>query len=168
MRLAPRKGIMEKTKLRFEKFTLLIDGIHKNINRIKVDTAPTFGVKGVHVLWVYELLMNPQGLTATELAARSMVNRSLVSREIEELKRGGYIASTNESSTRYNEKFSLTESGRSLADKICKEILFVQDSVNTGISEEELASFYSTLQKLNTNFEKLAKSNRKRRKSNEE
>ena len=155
-------------KIRFEKFTLLIDGIHKSVNKIKVDTAPLFGVKGVHVLWVYELLLNPNGLTATELAARSMVNRSLVSREIEELKKGDYISSTKDGATRYNEKFSLTESGRALADKICREILFVQDTVDVGITEDELISFYSTLEKLHTNFEKLAKNNRKRRKNNEE
>ena len=146
--------------IRFEKFTLLIDGIHKSINKIKVKTAPHLGVKGVHVLWVYELLLNPDGLTATELASRSMVNRSLVSREIEELKRDNYIASSATNGTRYNEKFVLTEAGKIIAKKICNEVLAVQNKVSDGISQEELEIFYSTLGKLNANFEKLASKNK--------
>ncbi len=143
--------------LRFEKFTLLIDGIHKSVNKIKVDTAPIFGVKGVHILWVYELLLSPDGLTATELATRSMVNRSLVSREIEELRSAGYIISGKDGGTRYKEKYILTDEGKAIAEKICREVLSVQNKVSDGISEEELEVFYSTLEKLNANFEKLTK-----------
>ena len=72
--------------VRFEKFTLLIDGIHKSINKIKFDTAPYLGVKSVHVFWIYELSFHSEGLTAAEIAAVSMVDRSLISREIAALK----------------------------------------------------------------------------------
>ena len=84
------KGKLES--LRFEKFTLLIDGIHKCINKIKFDTAPYLGVKSVHVFWVYRLYRHPEGLTAAEIASTSMVDRSLVSREIEMLKKNGYVS----------------------------------------------------------------------------
>ena len=78
---------------RFEKLALLIDGIHKSIHKIKIEAAPALGVKAVHVFWVYELLIHPEGLTSAELASKSMIDRSLVSREIEALKKGGYITS---------------------------------------------------------------------------
>ena len=77
--------------IRFEKFTLLIDGIHKCISKIKFDTAPDLGVKSVHLFWVYKLMLHPNGLTAAEIAAVNKVDRSLVSREIETLKKNGYV-----------------------------------------------------------------------------
>ncbi len=143
--------------IRFEKFTLLINSIYKSVNKIKIDFAPSFGVKSVHILWVYKLLQSPDGLTATELAAKSMVNRSLVSREIEKLKKAGYIASLTNGDKRYKEKYVLTDEGRTIAEKICGEVLNVQNKVNAGINEGELKVFYSTLEKLNENFNKITK-----------
>lgn len=139
--------------VRFEKFTLLIDGIHKCISKIKFDIAPELGVKSVHVFWVYELLLHPEGLTATEIAAVSMVDRSLVSREIETLKKGGYVAcDETEGKRSYNARITLTESGVKLAEKIKSEAIRVQHAADANISEEELVSFYSTLEKLYKNF----------------
>ncbi len=146
--------------VRFEKFTLLIDGIHKSINRIKSDIAPELGVKSVHVLWVYELLLHPEGLTATEIAAVSMVDRSLVSREIETLKRGGYVATEDSRGKRnYNARITLTDKGTELAEKIRAEAVAVQVAADDGITESELVSFYSTLEKLYGNFSSLADKN---------
>lgn len=143
--------------VRFEKFTLLIYGIHKCINKIKFEMAPGLGVKSVHVFWVYELLLHPEGLSAAEIAAVSMVDRSLVSREIETLKNNGYVVTEDSGKKRgYNARITLTEKGRELAEKIKDEALRVQKSADAGISEEELMSFYSTLEKLYANFASLA------------
>lgn len=143
--------------IRFEKFTLLIDGIHKSINKIKIDIAPELGVKSVHVFWIYELSLHPEGLTAAEIAAVSMVDRSLVSREIAALMKGGYVVCEDNGKKRnYNARITLTESGKDLAKKITSEALGVQIKVDEGISERELESFYTTLEKLYTNFASLA------------
>ena len=143
--------------VRFEKFTLLIDGIHKSINRIKIDTAPYLGVKSVHVFWIYQLSLHPEGLTAAEIAAVSMVDRSLVSREIAALEKGGYVAREETGKKRgYNARITLTERGKELAARITEEAMGVQSKVDEGISEEELASFYLTLEKLYVNFAALS------------
>ena len=143
--------------VRFERFTLLIDGIHKSINKIKFDTAPYLGVKSVHVFWVYELSLHPEGLTAAEIAAVSMVDRSLVSREIAALKKDGYVASEDTGKKRnYNARITLTDKGRELAEKITKEAIEVQSMVDVGVSADELEGFYSTLEKLYANFASLA------------
>ncbi len=142
---------------RFEKLALLIDGIHKSINKMKIEAAPHLGVKAVHVFWVYELMIHNEGLTATELAAKSMIDRSLVSREIEILKRGGYVESESAGAKRnYNSRIILTEKGKVLANKIVGYAKYVQDTVDEGISEEELALFYKTLSKLCDNFTRLS------------
>ena len=139
--------------VRFEKFTLLIDGIHKSINKIKFDAAPYLGIKSVHVLWIYELSLHPEGLTAAEIAAVSMVDRSLVSREIAALKKNGYVESEEvENKRNYNARITLTDKGVELADRITEEAVRVQAEADAGISPEELETFYSTLEKLYTNF----------------
>ena len=143
--------------VRFEKFTLLIDGIHKSINKIKFDTAPFLGVKSVHVFWLYELAMHPEGLTAAEIAAVSMIDRSLVSREIAALKRGGYVECEETGSKRnYNARITLTADGKQLAEKITREAIEVQSKVDAGITDEELESFYLTLEKLYKNFASIS------------
>lgn len=144
---------------RFAKFTLLIDGIYKCIHKIKISTAPYLGVKGVHIFWVYELFSHPDGLTATELAAKSMIDRSLVSREIESLCRDGYVSYVGGNGKRrnYNSRLVLTEKGIELAKIISSEALDVQNSADDGITESELVSFYITLEKLNENFARITK-----------
>jgi DNA-binding MarR family transcriptional regulator len=143
--------------VRFEKFTLLIDGIHKSINRIKIDIAPHLGVKSVHVFWIYQLSLHPEGLTAAEIAAVSMVDRSLVSREIAALEKGGYVAREETGKKRgYNARITLTEKGVELAERITEEAISVQSKVGEGITDGELAAFYVTLEKLYANFVALS------------
>ena len=149
-----------KEPTRFEKLALLIDGIHKSIHKMKIEAAPHLGVKAVHVFWVYELMIHPEGLTATEIAAKSMIDRSLVSREIEILRGGGYITagkSDEKVKRSYNTKFALTKKGRELAERILGYVKFVQDTVDAGITPEELESFYVTLTKLSENFQSLSR-----------
>ena len=151
--------------LRFEKFTLLIDGIHKCIHKIKIDTAPTLGIKGVHVFWLYQLLGHPEGLTAAELAAGSMVDRSLVSREIEYLRDGGYAETEPAEAGRrrgYNSRIKLTDKGKILARSIADEVKQIQSQADEGISAEELCAFYTTLEKLHRNFAKMTAKSGKR------
>ena len=154
--------------IRFKKFSMLIDGIHKSVHNLKVTIAPHLGVKGVHILWIYELLGAPEGLTAAELAARNNINRSLISREIEALMKDGYVSSYNGDGPRYNEKLFLTERGKEIAKRICAEASVLQEAVDEGISAEELLSMYATLEKLNNNFKKIEKNMKKRRINDEQ
>lgn len=152
---------MRVETVRFEKFTLLIDGIHKSIHKIKIDTAPTLGIKSVHVFWLYKLMQHPDGLTAAEIAELSMIDRSLVSREIASLKKGGYVEAVDGDNNKrgYNVRLTLTENGKELAEKIYAIVKDVQARVNYDISEEELCSFYKTLEKLYDNFNSLTENN---------
>ena len=139
---------------RFEKFALLIDGVQKCIQKFKMIIAPALGVKGVHVLWIYELFIHPDGLTSAELAVKSNIDPSLISRELASLKRKGYITREATPGKRnYNSRITLTVEGKSLASKIQDMALKVQEKVNEGISACELEVFYSVLEKLYDNLE---------------
>lgn len=146
-------------KERFYLFVLRINSISKYINKLKFDFAPQLGVKNVHIFWLYELYVHPEGLTASELATRAMISRSLISREIENLLENGYIQMQKNSKGKrmnYNALISLTEKGVELAKNVSKKGMEVQSRVNQGISEEDLIIFYSTLEKLQNNLKTLS------------
>lgn len=116
------------------------------------------GVKSVHVLWIYELYIHPDGLTSAELAVRSNIDPSLISRELAALKRKGYITKEVTPGKRnYNARITLTPEGEELAKVIYDQALNVQEQVNYGISDADLAVFYSVLERLNDNLQSYTK-----------
>ena len=144
---------------RFGKFTLLVDGIYKSIHKIKLDTAPYLGIKSVHVFWVYSLRAHPDGLTSTELAAITEIDRSLVSREIEELCEKGFIKMERRSEAKrrnYNALLTLTPEGERLGRQIVRTAMKVQDAADAGIREKDLIPMYSTLLKIYNNLSDTA------------
>ena len=149
--------------VRFEKFILLICGIHKHISRLKTVFAPELGIKTVHVLWFYELMMHLEGLTAAELASVSMVDRALISRELEELKRQGYITAEDGEGRNYSVPLRLTEKGYGVAERILQTVTELQEKLDEGIDVCELVPFYQTLEKLYSNFEKLSPPEKEKR-----
>lgn len=142
--------------IRFEKFALLIDGVQKCIQKFKNNIAPELGIKSVHVLWIYELFVHPEGLTSAELAIRSNIDPSLISRELASLKRRGYITKeTTPGKRTYNARITLTDEGKALAESIYQKALHVQNHVNDGIGKKDLATFYAVLEKLRDNLDNL-------------
>ena len=115
-------------KPRYEKFILLIEGVQKSIKKLKYNEAPSLGIKSVHIFWLLHLKESQKGLTAAELASASMVDRSLVSREIEALIKGGYVSLEDE-----GRHYTLTDSGAALADAIKAKMSEVQSSVGLEI-----------------------------------
>lgn len=141
---------------RFEQFSSLISGIYRDIQKLKAKWTAPLGMKSVHIFWVYLLKNHPDGLTASELSRHSQSNRSLVSREIQELVELGYIQTKLSSQRRrYGQKFILTESGSKVAQRISEESVNIQNQVNAGIPEEDLQTLYRTLGILMENFHQL-------------
>ena len=140
---------------RFEQFWSLISGIHRNIEKLKTKWTQPLGMKSVHIFWVYLLKDHPEGLTAAELSRLSQTNRSLVSREIQNLIDLGYVF-TDPNSRNYGQKLKLTQSGLEAAKTISQESLNIQNQVNAGIPEEDLMILYRTLETLMENFHRLA------------
>lgn len=141
---------------RFEQFSSLISGIYRDIQKLKTRWTEPLGMKAVHIFWVYLLKNHPEGLTASELSRHSQSNRSLISREIQELIDLGYVhAGKSIQHRRYGQKLKLTESGLEIAQRISTASLDIQNQVNAGISEEDLIVFYRTLGILMENFHRL-------------
>ena len=142
---------------RFEQFNTLISGIYRDIQKIKAKWTEPLGMKSVHIFWVYLLKNHPEGLSAAELSQHSQSNRSLVSREIQELMDVGYVyLDTSTRKSRYGRKFHLTTSGQQAAERISEATLTIQNTVNAGIPEADLVALYRTLGILMENFHRLA------------
>ena len=96
----------------FERFTIDIEHLGKCIRALEIAGTAQFGIKAVHAFWIYSLLIHPEGLTATEIAATRHINRSLVSREIDRLHKEDIIESDEQQNGRkskYNRRIRLTE-----------------------------------------------------------
>ena len=142
---------------RFESFILLIDAIHKSINKLKTDITPQSSIKSVHTMWLYELLRNPEGLTSTEIAAKTMIDRSLVSREITALMKEGFVKSDGcEGKRNYNSVITLTEKGKEIAEIIAESALKIQNEVSRDVDKDELSVFYSVLERLYSNIKEIS------------
>lgn len=142
---------------RYEQFSSLISGIYRDIQKLKAKWTEPLGLKSVHIFWVYLLKNHPEGLTASELSRHSQSNRSLVSREIQELIDLGYVkVGALSQNRRYGQKLTLTASGFGVASKISEASLEIQNKVNAGIPEADLVVLYRTLSTLMENFHRLA------------
>lgn len=144
---------------RFETFSAQISSIYRNIQKIKSRYSKEIDIKPVHIFWIYLLSNYPEGLSASELARKSKSNRSLISREINELLEKNYIRPSENKQRKYGEKLVLTDEGEHLA-KIIRDVSnSVQNDVSKGIPLEELQIFYSVLTELSKKFEELIESN---------
>ena len=137
---------------RFEQFNSLISGIYRDIQKLKSKWAEPLGMKAVHIFWVYLLKKHPEGLTASQLSRYNQSNRSLISREIQELIDLGYMTQESSDSRRYGKKLTLTQSGYEAAERISDAALMIQNQVNAGIPTEDLIIFYRTFGILMDNF----------------
>ena len=141
---------------RFEQFSSLISGIYRDIQKIKTKWTAPLGMKAVHIFWVYLLKNHPDGLTASELSRHSQSNRSLVSREIQELIDLGYVQAQDSKNRRYGQKLTLTQTGWQAAQRISEASLEIQIQVSAGIPKEDLIVLYRTLGILMENFHRMA------------
>lgn len=131
--------------------------MQKSIQWLETNESLKFGIKGVHVFWIYSLLKHEDGLTASEIAAENKVNRSLVSREIKKLYSEHIIdfGNSGKNTKKYNQRIKLTEKGKQIAKEIVAIAMCIQEKVDTSITEKELEIFYSVLNRLTSNLSRL-------------
>ena len=101
---------------RFELFCTTINQIHKNLQRIKLKEMEEFGLKGIHVMILFELNHNPDGLTLTRLSNLCGEDKAAISRAIRELTERNFVTSNAEK--KYRSLITLTKDGKTTADII--------------------------------------------------
>jgi DNA-binding MarR family transcriptional regulator len=138
-------------KDRFELFCTTINQIHRNLQRIKLKEMEEFGLKGIHVMILFELNHNEGGLTLTQLSSLCGEDKAAISRALTELTKHQLV--TNDSEKKYRALITLTEEGKKTADIIDTK---VESAVQTGggdLSDAQRKSFYEALTHISNNLD---------------
>jgi len=126
----------------FENFTVTVMKLNKLVNKIKAHEMREYGLKAIHVMCVYYLNENPQGLRAAELVKLTLEDKAAVSRGLALLRDKGYVSYDPD---KYNAVIRLTDDGKKVADFITDKS---EKAVNAGsvlLSEDERLQFYKSL-----------------------
>jgi len=145
-------------KERFEKFTVLINKIGRNIKKIKNQEMAEYGLRSMHVSCLYYLYA-AESLTSTELCERCEEDKATISRAIDYLEENEFCFCESKAAKRYNSPIMLTEKGRAVGVEICDKINNVLDEVSVGLTEEERVEFYRCLTIICDNLERVTNSN---------
>lgn len=135
---------------RFLRFSFAIDQIAKNLQKIKNEKLARFGLRSMHLMCLFQLDKNPDGLTGTELARRCQVDKAFVSRVTGDLCQAEYVSYSNKDGSHYNNKFVLTDTGKIAMAQIRVILEDAVEQVTAGISADEFTQFYRILAQLDT------------------
>lgn len=135
---------------RFELFTTTINQIYKNLQRIKMLEMTEFNLKGTHVMCIFELHHNPEGLTVTQLSALCGEDKAAISRTIAELTQKKYVRS--ESQKKYRTPIFLTSEGHKIATRIDERVTKAVEAGSDGLTKRERDIFYRSLIKISDNL----------------
>ena len=142
---------------RFETFTILLNRINRNIRKIKNEEMKKYELRSPHISCIYYLYIFEE-LTSKELCERCEEDKATISRSLDYLEKNGYIICKCENKKRYNSPFVLTERGMRAGKRTADKISAVLDEISVGISEEDRAIFYRSLNIISKNIDKVAKS----------
>ena len=145
----------------FLRFSLSTDAILKNIQKYKNEQLSAFGLRSMHLMFLYCLSRSENGMTPGELARSCSVDKAFISRITAELKELGYVDDITGSANagqecRYKKHISLTEAGQHVMEKINSMIAEAVEKISAGISPEQIETFYSVLSHMDENLLALA------------
>ena len=144
---------------RFEAFTTSVTKAYKCIQKIKLTEAERIGLKANHVMYMYYLGKNPEGLTATELCKLCVEDKAAVSRTIVDLTEKGFVKhSEMDSGRKYRTKIMLTQEGNEINKKLNEAIAIAVNKASSSLSEIDRENFYSILFNITDNIEEICKS----------
>lgn len=142
---------------RFETFTVLLNRINRNIRKIKNQEMAKYELRSPHIYCIY-YLYRTEGLTAKDLCDRCEEDKATISRSLDYLEKNGYLVCKSDSKKRYNAPFELTERGMRAGKRIADKITSILDEISIGISDEDRAIFYRSLNIISENIDKVEKS----------
>ena len=140
---------------RFKMFTVLISKVNRCIKKIKAEEMAEFNLKSTHVSCLY-YLYEEDSLTAKELCDICDEDKAAISRSIDYLESNGYLKCDSKNVKRYRSPLELTEKGKLVAQKLSEKINRILDEASFGLSNENRAVFYNSLNLITNNLEKIS------------
>ena len=138
---------------RFETFVSVMNALYKDYQKVKSFKMKDFGLKSCHVMCMFYLGQNVEGLTANELCEKCREDKAAISRNLKYLTERGYIETRGEENQKYRLRNILTKEGREVYEKIEVLISSIVERLGKGLSKKERDAVYSGLAKILNNFE---------------
>ena len=129
---------------RFERFTVLINRISRDIRKIKNQEMAAYHLRSAHVSCLY-YMYSLDGVTAAELCEHCEEDKATISRALDYLESNGFICRASDHPKRYRSPLRLTEKGQEVGKRIAEKINAVLDTVSHTLTEDERAAFYRSL-----------------------
>ncbi len=130
---------------RFEDFVGLVEGLHKEVVRIKAREAERLGFRGADVMCLYRLARHPEGLAASELARCCDVSRAAMSRTVARLSEGGLVEVGGPDSSRYRAAVRLTPAGEAAVAPMGRIVSAVLDRTGEALGRERREQMYESM-----------------------
>ena len=143
-------------KQRFETFVTAIGQIGRSLQRLKTMEMAEFGLKGTHVMCLYQLQQHEDGLTSAQLVQLCDEDKAAISRCISELMDRGLVQSPENTLKRYRKIITLTDQGRQVTAAMDQKIIDAVVTAAQGYTQEERETFYHVLLQVADNLQKAA------------
>lgn len=145
-------------KQRFETFVTAIAQINRSLQRLKSSEMADFGLKGTHVMCLYQLQQHEGGLTAAQLVQLCDEDKAAISRSISELQERKLVKNPEDSAKRYRKIITLTEEGRKVTAAMDRKIIDAVLTAAQGYTQEERETFYHVLLQVADNLQNACSS----------
>lgn len=144
---------------RFGAFVTGITACYKSIQRIKTMEMTELGMKGTHVMCLFYLHHNPEGLTAAQLCHLCDEDKAAISRTLAELEGKSCLYTQATDGKKYRALIQLTPAGREVAQRMDSLIEGWVAAGGDGLTEQERADFYRSLELIAANLKKQCEKN---------
>lgn len=132
-------------KQRFEIFVTAITQISRSIQKLKSQEMAQFGLKGTHVMCLFQLQQHEAGLTGVQLSQFCEEDKAAISRSIAELRERGLVHIPEDTGRRYRVRITLTDQGRAVTAQMNQKIINAVMAGAQGYTREERETFYRVL-----------------------
>ena len=140
-------------KQRFEIFVTAITQINRSIQKLKSQEMAEFGLKGTHVMCLFQLRQHEEGLTSVQLAQLCEEDKAAISRSIAELRERGLVHVPEDAGRRYRVRITLTDRGREVTAQMDQKIIDAVMAGAQGYTTEEREIFYRVLLQVADNLQ---------------
>lgn len=148
----------ELTMDRFNKFTISVNRIVRNIHKIKAGEMSKFGLKSTHVSCLYYLYRAEKPLTASELTVVCDEDKAAISRAADYLTKEGFVTCKGTGLKKYKSPLFLTEKGKEAGESVAERVDAIIDAAGGWLSEDDREIFYKSLDIISDNLQKMCDS----------
>ena len=138
---------------RFETFVTAITQINRCIQKLKSQEMADFGLKGTHVMCLFQLRQHPEGLTSAQLAQSCEEDKAAISRALSELRQRELVTTPPSEGRHYRTALTLTEQGRAITRQMDEKIMHIVAAAAQGYTKEERVVFYRVLLQISENLQ---------------